>query len=82
MDERKSDKGYQPEVTSSAHITHPPRESAVAGNVAAASTSVAIPPAKDAIGVVSSASNPTNPVLVSAGTTDTAISQGNVAGMG
>ena len=64
MDERRSDKGFQPEVTSSAQVTGQPLESAVVSSVATASF----------------CANAPNPVLVSAGTTDTASSQGIVEG--
>ena len=74
MDERRSEKGYQPEVTSSAHVIRPPLEQAAsAANITA--SHVADDPLAS-VGTVSHSNDPSNPVLVSAGTTDTAHTAG------
>ena len=72
MDERQLVKEFQPEVTSSAHITTRPSLVSAAASQATAVSDVGN----------NNNNHPTNPVLVSAGTTDTAITQGNVAGKG
>ena len=74
MDERRSEKGYQPEVTSSARVIRPPLEQAASAANIIASHVAGDPPGS--VGTVSHSNDPTNPVLVSAGTTDTAPTAG------
>ena len=77
MDERGSNQGFQPEVTTSARLTRPPFEATariVNDDIAVSSTRSHDNPSANipVVGVVSHANNPSHPVLVSAGTTDTA----------